>query len=161
MTRAHEPTDADLRDPLLERLGDGADPTPARREALVDRIASTAAPAPPRRRLGAWWIAIGAAAAAAIAAGVALWPAQPEPIPPTALFSDLLGPLPNLAAPAPAPEEPEASALPGSDALAAVWRDLQDPLAIVAQAVEAPRALLDNEPSSPAPVGGSDVTEEN
>ncbi|MFO8012748.1 MAG: hypothetical protein R6X20_05510 [Phycisphaerae bacterium] len=161
MTRAHEPTDADLRDPLLERLGDGVDPTPARRQALVDRIAAAAGPAQPRRRLGAWWIAVGAAAAAAIAAGVLLWPAQPEPIPPTALFSDLLGPLPNLSAPAPAPEESGASALPGSDALAAVWQDLQDPLTIVAQAVEAPRTLLDEKPSGPAPAGASDATKEN
>jgi len=161
MTRPNEPTDADLRDPVLERLGEGADLPPDRRQALVDRIApAPAALTQERRRAGVWWVAA-AAAAAAVLAGLALWPARPEPIPPTALVGDLLGPLPNLAAPAPAPADPDQRASPASDALAAVWEDVQDPLAIVAQAIEAPRALLFEEPSGPAQAGESDITREN
>ncbi|MEA3367762.1 MAG: hypothetical protein U9R68_06590 [Planctomycetota bacterium] len=162
MTRANESTDADLHDPLLERLGEGADLPLDRRRTLVDRIAAApAAQQPARRRLGVWWVAAAAAAAAAVVAGVTLWPARPEPISPTALVGDLLGPLPNLAATTPAPPEPQQRASPTSDALTLVWEDLEDPLAIIAQAVEAPRALLFEEPSEPAPAGGPDVTKEN
>lgn len=161
MTRPNEPTDADLRDPVLERLGEGADLPPDRRQALVDRIAGApAVQTQERRRAGVWWVAA-AAAAAAVVAGLALWPVRPEPIPPTALVGDLLGPLPNLAAPAPAPAGPEQRASPASDALAAVWQDFQDPLAIVAQAVKAPRALIDDEPAGPVPAGGPEGTKEN
>jgi len=145
----------------LERLGEGADLPPGRRRTLVDRIAP-AAEGPPqgRRRLAAWWV-VAAAAAIAVAAGVTLWAARPEPIPPTALVGDLLGPLPNLPASEPAPAEPQDGALPISDALAVVWEDLEDPLAIVSQAVEAPRALLGDPPAGPAPADEPDVTKEN
>jgi hypothetical protein len=160
MTRTPDSTDGDLRDGLLERLGGGADLSPARREALVDRIAADRSPAPARRRRGAWWLAAAAAAAAVVAAAV-LWPAEPEPIPPTALFGDLLGPLPTLSAPASDPDEGDRPAVPTSDALAVVWGDLADPLAIVSRAVEAPRAILSDEPTGPAPAGGSDETKEN
>jgi len=159
MTRASDAPNADLRDPLLERLGEGADLPLDRRQALVDRIAAAPAAQPTtRRRLGVWWVAAAAAAAAAVVAGVTLWHARPEPISPTALVGDLLGPLPNFAAPAPAPAEPQQRAAPTSDALTVLWEDLEDPLAIVAQAIEAPRALLFEEPSEPAPAGGPDVT---
>jgi len=154
MTRTNDPTNADLRDPLLERLGEGADLPLDRRRALVDRIAAAQASQPTtRRRLGVWWVAAAAAAAAAIVAGVTLWPARPEPISPTALVGDLLGPLPNLATTTPAPPEPQQRASPTSDALTLVWEDLEDPLAIIARAVEAPRALLFEEPSEPANKG--------
>jgi len=145
MTFTNEATDADLRDPVLERLGEGADPSPLRRQALVDRIAHVPAAEAPRRRVGVWWVAA-ALAAAAVVAGVVLWPGEPEPISPTALLGDLLGPLPTLAAPAPAPPGPEQSPSPMSDVLAAVWKDLGDPLAIVAQTIDLPRVLIDDEP---------------
>ena len=52
MSRAPDSVDTDLRDPVLARLGEGADPSPARRQALVDRIAAAPAPARLRRRPG-------------------------------------------------------------------------------------------------------------
>lgn len=161
MSRAHDPTDADLRDPVLERLGEGADPSPARRQALVGRITAggVGARRPARRRLRGWWI--GAAAAAAVVAAVLLRPAEPEPIPPTALLGDLLGPLPTLSDAGPGPAEENDSASPATDALMVVWEDLKGPLSIVAQAANGRRALLDDEPIGPAPAGGSDVTKED
>jgi len=159
MTRPYDPTESDLRDPMLERLGEGAEVPADRRRALVDAIAGAPTPLPRRRRRrGVWWIAA-AAAAAAVVVGVALWPARPDPIPPTALLGDLLGPLPNLAPSEPAPAESEQRGLPTSGALDAVWQDLEGPLAIVVQAVEAPRAVFNEEPSAPAPAGGPDRKE--
>jgi len=160
MTRPTDPTDADLRDPVLARLGEGADLPPERRRALLDRIAPAgAAPRPTVRRLRLRWVGA-AAAAALVAAVVGLWPTEPEPVSPTDLLGDLLGPLPRMAdAQTPTREEQEPSLL--ADALAAVWDDLEGPLTIASEAVTASRALFPEEPSEPAPAGGPDVTEEN
>jgi len=167
MSRPDERADPDLRDPVLERLGEGADPSPARRQTLVDRIAAgdAEAPRPARRRRGVWWIGAAAAVAAAVVAAVLLRPAEPDPIPPTALFEGLLGPLPTLATSEPAPPDAARPDSPATDALFTVWQDLKEPLSIVAQAASGRRAFLEddrleNEPVRPAPAGES-VTKEN
>jgi len=166
MSRPDELTDPNLRDPVLARLGEGADPSPARRQALVDRIAAGGAEArrPARRRRGVWWIGAAAAAAAAVVAAVLLRPAEPDPMPPTALFEALLGPLPTLTASEPVPPDADPPDSPATDALFVFWQDLKEPLSIVAQAASGPRAFLEddrleNEPVRPAPAGESETKE--
>lgn len=140
----HEPeaTDLDLGDPVLERLGQGADLAPARRAALLERLAPAAARAPRRRR---WIIPVSLVTAAAAVVVVALlaWPARRyDPIPPTAIFADLLGPVADMETPtAPAaPVQDESSPL--NDVLAALWSDLEGPVAIAMDAFEAPKSLI-------------------
>ncbi len=161
MTRPTDPTDADLRDPVLARLGEGADLPPDRRRALLDRIAP--APASPRataRRHPLRWVAAAAAVAALVAAIAGLWPGRPEPIAPTDIVGDLLGPLPRMAdAYVPAPQETEEAPSPVTGALATVWDDLKGPLAIASEAISVPRTLISEDPSDPAPAGGPNATE--
>ena len=159
MTRPNEPAEADLRDPLLARLGEGADLTPVHRQRLLERLA----PAAPARRSRPWALRLawGAAAAAAVlVAVVGLWPARVEPIPPTDLLGALFGPLPEMVgSPSSEPAAAEAEAAsPVTSALAVIWDDLEGPWSIAARAIEAPRALLDETVSPPAPAGEANPT---
>ena len=142
MNHKPEATDLDLGDPVLERLGRGADLTPARRTALLERLAPAASRAPRRRR---WVIpvSLATAAAAVVVAALLLWPARRyDPIPPTAIFADLLGPVAEMETPATpaAPVQDESSPL--NDMLASLWSDLEGPLAIAMDAFEAPKSLV-------------------
>jgi hypothetical protein len=125
---------------MREHLGGGAALDASRREALLRRIGA-ASPAgggaarPPRprarSRLAAWsWAALGAAAVVVV--GLAVRHAlRPEPIPPTAVLADLLGPLggPGPSRPAPPVAGPPAGS-PIEGALAAFWQDLEGPVSI-------------------------------
>jgi hypothetical protein len=141
--------DADLR----ERLGDGATLDPARRAALVARLGAAAVPvARPWRQGWRWaWVPV-AAAAALVLAAVLFWPAAPcNPISPTQVLGDLLGPFaePSFFAgetepAAPTPVEtatpPAGDPLALGDVLGAFWGDLAGPVSVGLEALEAPRA---------------------
>jgi hypothetical protein len=129
----------------MHLLGAGATLDPQRRSALVEKI--VAAPVQAARggsRVPRWSWAPIAAAAAIIMAVVFLWPAQPrEPILPTQILGDLLGPLASLspasAEPAPSPETADDSSPLGS-VFESFWGDLEGPVAVGLAAMEAPRA---------------------
>jgi len=150
MTHPSEPSDTDLRDPRLDRLGEGADLSADRRRALIQHIAPAPATGRPRSRvLHLSWAA--AAAAAIVIAAVALWPAPREPISPTDILGAFIGPLPTLTDTAPAPETESKAVIDLSAALAFVWEDLEGPLAIASSAIDAPRTLLvENAPAASA-----------
>jgi len=172
MNSRTEPIDPDLRDPVLERLGDGVHLDADRRRRLLDRLApmampaaassgaSAKAPAPARTRVMRWWWAASAAAAAVVLAAVAGWPAATEPVSPVDILGAFFGPLPALADPGePVVEEVESSYV--TDALSAVWGDFEGPVAVARQAVQAPRSLTEHEPSVPAAAGGPDALKED
>ncbi|MBL7139596.1 MAG: hypothetical protein ISS74_01665 [Planctomycetes bacterium] len=177
MNSRSEPIAPDLRDPLLERLGDGVHLDADRRGRLLDRLAPMAVPAaasagatakasarPRGRRIRLWWAAPAAAAAAVVLAAVAVWPAATEAVLPTDILGAFFGPLPALADPAEPIAEPVAEPAEFSyvtDALAYVWGDLEGPMAVARQAVQAPRSLTANEPSVPAAAGGPDALKED
>lgn len=163
MTSEDQRNDQDLKDPVLGRLGEGAELAPARRAALLERIAPAQAGASRRRariiRLS--WGAL-AAAAAILVAAVVLWPERREPISPTELFADLFGPLPQIAtagATTTAPAQEESS--PFGAVLSAFWGDLEGPLTIAVNAIEAPRALASVEPAGRMTPANPDSGKEN
>ncbi len=127
MTREIDPIERTLR----EKLGADVTPDPERRARLVERILTDApVPAARPRRIFRWaWFGGGAAAVVLLA--VALWPEPTptrEPIPPTALFADLFGPLAESVPAeetAPAPETPDEPTAAG--ALAGLWQDVAAP----------------------------------
>ncbi|MBM4017954.1 MAG: hypothetical protein FJ288_06430 [Planctomycetes bacterium] len=135
---------------LREGLRDVAAPDAARRAALVNGILRASSAAPPasgrRGRTVFWsWAAI-AAAAAIILAAVLAWPQVPRnPISPTEVFGDFLGPLVMLVPPAPqedaatAPPAPSAEVLTADDVFGVFWSDFEGPLAVALGAMEAPR----------------------
>ena len=129
----------------MHLLGAGATLERQRRSALVDRIVAAPGQATRgRSRVLRWSWAPLAAAAAIILAVVFLWPAQPrEPILPTQILGDLLGPLasmsPASAEPTPVPQAADDSSPLGS-VLTSFWGDLEGPVSIGLAAMEAPRA---------------------
>ena len=148
MNGEREQTAEDLREPMFDGLGEAAGLDPARRAALLERIVPARAEAP-RSRARILYLSWGAlaAAAAVIVAVLVLWPEHREPIPPTEIFACLLGPLTEMTATgastgAPAPED----ASPMDAVVSAFWSDLEGPLAIGMDALEAPRALVSVEP---------------
>jgi hypothetical protein len=149
MTAEREATDDDLREPLFDGLGDGAAIDPARRAALLERIASARAAATrPRARI--LYLSGGAlaAAAAAVLAVIVLWPGQRVSIPPTEIFSYLLGPLTEMTAAGTVTGAPaQETGSPTDAVVGAFWSDLEGPLAISRDALEAPRALVPVEPA--------------
>jgi len=149
MTAEREGTDEDLREPLFDGLGDTAAIDSARRAALLERIVSARARAArPRRRI--LYLSGGAlaAAAAAVLAAVVLWPGQRASIPPTEIFAYLLGPLTEMTAASTITGTPvQETGLPTDAVVAAFWSDLEGPLAIGMDALEAPRALVSVEPA--------------
>ncbi len=144
---------------MRERLGAAADLAPARRRALLERIAPASARPVKRRTLPVWvWLGgAAAAAAAAVLVAVTLWPEkQPEPIAPTDLLGDLLGPL-AAGAPAaqesPGPESPEEPSV--GDAFAFFGQDFNGLVGLGRSALEAAQGVAarptgpDNEPDVP------------
>ena len=129
----------------MHLLGAGVTLEPQRRAALVDRIvAAPVQAARGRSRVLRWSWAPLAAAAAIVLAVVFLWPAQPrEPILPTQILGDLLGPLASIetasAEPAPSPQTADDSSPLGS-VFGSFWGDLEGPVAVGLAAMEAPRA---------------------
>jgi len=170
MTAHRETLDPDLRDPLLERLADGAALDADRRRRLLDRLAPVTAPsaapaqapARPRTRRVWWWAAPAAAAAAAaiVLAAVAVGPGASQPVSPVDVLDAFFGPLPALAEPGEPVAQTEEPSLV-TDALTYVWGDLEGPMAVARQAALAPRSLTANEPSVPAAAGGPDAPKEN
>ncbi len=149
MKGEHEQTDDDLREPMFDGLGKAAGLDPDRRAAILERIVPARAEAP-RSRARILHLSLGAlaAAAAVIVAVVVLWPEQREPIPPTEIFAYLLGPLTEMtatSASAGAPAQEDGS--PVDAVISALWSDLEDPLAIGMDAIEAPRAFASAEPA--------------
>jgi hypothetical protein len=143
MNGEREQTADDLREPMFDGIGEAAGLDPARRAALLERIVPARAEAPPSRAriLHLSWGAL-AAAAAVIVAVVVLWPEHREPIPPTEVFAYLLGPLTEMtAAGASAGEPAPEDASPMDAVVGAFWSDLEGPLAVGMDALEAPRAL--------------------
>ena len=131
---------------LGERLGAVARPKGLRRAAIVERIAGGSARErrPVRRRV---WIAAATLAAAAVVAAIILWPARPEPVLPTDVFADMLGPF----AEAPAKEEaavtaPAEQTSPLEDALGLFWNDLEGPVGLARSALDVPRAATSQPP---------------
>ena len=149
MTAEREGTDEALREPLFHGLGDGAAMDPARRAALVERIVRPqGAAARLRRRI--LYLSGGAlaAAAAAVLAVIVLWPGHRVSIPPTEIFAYLLGPLTEMTATSTLTGVPvQETGLPTDAVVAAFWSDLEGPLAIGRDALEAPRALVPAEPA--------------
>ncbi len=152
MNGEHEQTADDLREPMFNRLGDGATIGPARRAALLERIVPARADASRARAriLHLSWGVL-AAAAAVIVAVVVLWPEQREPIPPTEIFAYLLGPLTEMTATSASTGMPaQEDGSPVDAVVSAFWSDLEDPLAIGMDALEAPRALASVESAGQA-----------
>ena len=155
----------------LRRLGGDAAVAPARRAALVERIApARKRQARPLVRMLRWSWPV-AAAAAVVVAVVLLWPAPARhaPVSVTEIFGDLLGPLaeakaPEVSVPAPgatletAVSDTAVDLLGLNDVFAAVWGDLEGPLTIALDAMEAPRAAAAVRPSAKAPGMKSDRT---
>jgi hypothetical protein len=137
-------------------LGAGATLGPQERAALVDRIVPSIPQKAGGARLILRWSWAAAAAAAVILAVVMLWPAHPHhpPVLLTDIFADLLGPLAQASTSA--PETPtitqaadsEADPLGLSRVVSAVWGDIQGPLTIGLDAMEAPRAAASVPPSA-------------
>ncbi|KPJ74040.1 MAG: hypothetical protein AMS14_05915 [Planctomycetes bacterium DG_20] len=151
MTAERQATDEDLREPLFDGLGDGAAMDPARRAALLERVVSARAAAM-RRRPRILYLSGGvlAAAAAAVLAVLVLWPEDRVSIPPTEIFAYLLGPLTEMAAAgAITGAPPQENGLPTDAVVEAFWSDLEGPVAIGMDALEAPRALVSVEPTGP------------
>ena len=152
MNGEHEQTAEDLREPVFDGLGEAAGLDPARRAALLERIVPARAEAPRSRAriLHLSWCAL-AAAAAVIVAVVVLWPEQREPIPPTEIFAYLLGPLTEMTATSASTDTPaQEDGSPVDAVVSAFWSDLEDPLAIGMDALEAPRALASVESAGQA-----------
>ena len=150
MTAEREGTDEDLREPLFDGLGDTAAIDSARRAALLERIVSARARAarPRRRILYLSGGALAAAAAAAVLAAVVFWPGHRVSIPPTEIFAYLLGPLTEMTAASTITGAPvQETGLPTDAVVGAFWSDLEGPLAIGMDALEAPRALVSVEPA--------------
>jgi len=124
---------------LRGRLGAGAALEPAHRTALLDKITAAPRAAGRRRWLRRWsWVPV--AAAAAVILAFLLVPETREPIPPTDIIADLLGPFAE-AAPVEEPPAPKAEEeLPLGQVLAAFWADFEGPLSVGRGALEAPRA---------------------
>ncbi len=146
MTGEHERID-ELREPMFNGLGDGAAMEAGRRAALVERIvAAQAGAARPRRR--ALFLSAGALAAAAVVlAAIVFWPQQRPPIPPTEIFTYLLGPLTEMTATADGGSAVQEYGSAAEAVFGAVWSDLEVPLAIGMDALEAPQALMSVEPA--------------
>lgn len=146
MTGEHERID-ELREPMFNGLGDGAAMEAGRRAALVERIvAAQAGAARPRRR--ALFLSAGALAAAAVVlAAIVFWPQQRPPIPPTEIFTYLLGPLTEMTATADGGSAVQEDGSAAEAVFGAVWSDLEVPLAIGMDALEAPQALMSVEPA--------------
>ena len=151
MTGEHERID-ELREPMFNGLGDGADMEAGRRAALVERIVAAQAGAAragakrPRRR--ALFLSAGALAAAAVVlAAIVFWPQQRPPIPPTEIFTYLLGPLTEMTATTGGGSAVQEDGSAAEAVFGAVWSDLEVPLAIGMDALEAPQALVSVEPA--------------
>lgn len=146
MTGEHERID-ELREPMFNGLGDGAAMEAGRRAALVERIvAAQAGAARPRRR--ALFLSAGALAAAAVVlAAIVFWPQQRPPIPPTEIFTYLLGPLTEMTATTGGGSAVQEDGSAAEAVFGAVWSDLEIPLAIGMDALEAPQALVSVEPA--------------
>ncbi len=146
MTGEHERTD-DLREPMFNGLGDGAAIEAGRRAALVERIVAARGRAKrPRRR--ALFLSAGALAAAAVVlAAIVFWPQHRPPIPPTEIFTYLLGPLTEMTATADSGSAVQEDESAAEAVFGAVWSDLEGPLAIGMDALEAPQALMSVEPA--------------
>ena len=146
MTGEHERID-ELREPMFNGLGDGAAMEAGRRAALVERIvAAQAGAARPRRR--ALFLSAGALAAAAVVlAAIVFWPQQRPPSPPTEIFTYLLGPLTEMTATADGGSAVQEDGSAAEAVFGAVWSDLEVPLAIGMDALEAPQALMSVEPA--------------
>ncbi len=134
----------DLDRALRERLGAGADLDGERRAALADRILAAAPAAPVARRhpiRHVRWAAAVALAAALVVAAITFWPRPVAPTLPTEVFGDLLGPLADMTPPqiAAAPQSQD-TPLPVGNVMSALWGDLQGPVAVGLNALEAPRA---------------------
>lgn len=141
---------------LREHLGEAAPLAAVRRAEIVARVmaATAAAPRTRNRRRPLWWSLAPLAAAAAIALVVVLaWPHPPRtPISPTEVFGDFLGPMANLVPPAAGPQvTPAKEPSTADDVLATFWGDLQGPLTVALNAMEAPRAAAGLAPAAKDP----------
>jgi len=140
-----------------QTLRDGLGATPpldaARRAAMVAH--ALAAPAQQSRGRGRflWWSWAPLAAAAAIVLVVILaWPQAPRnPISPTEVFGDFLGPLANFTLPIETPQTPEKEPSTTDNILATFWGDLETPLTVAMGALEAPRAAAGIAPAAQNP----------
>ncbi len=129
---------------MREHLGAGAELSPVRRRRLIARITgASAGPAKARPAVRWAWLGGLAAAAAAVLLTVVLWPErEPEPIAPTDILGDLLGPLAAGAPPEEASPSPKAEAEASlGGALALFLGDFEGPLAIGRAALDAPKAV--------------------
>lgn len=137
---------------LRDRLGAGAELDAAHRAVLVAKITAAAGVKRRPMRLLRWsWLPL--AAAAAVTLAIVYWPVHREPIPPSDIFGDLIGPLATMT-PVSAPAAKAEEESPLTLALAALWGDFDGPLAIGRAAIEAPRAAagLDRKPLEPKSV---------
>jgi hypothetical protein len=132
---------------LTEHLGAGAELNPARRARLLDAVlAEDASRRRPRLIRWAW---VPALAAAAVVAIVVLTrpPRRPEPIPPTAILADLLGPFADVT---PAAEETAPEETPLEGALALLGGGLDAPVAIGRTVLETSETLTRPRPAPEA-----------
>ena len=138
---------------LRDGLGAVAPLDPARRAAMVAR--ALAAPARQSRSLSRilLWSAAPLAAAAAIVLAVFLaWPHAPRnPISPTEVFGDVLGPFAYFVPPVTASEATAKEPSTTDNVLATFWSDLEGPLTVAMGAMEAPRAAAGLAPAAQNP----------
>jgi hypothetical protein len=140
---------------LREHLAAAPPLDAARRASIMTHVlaAASAKRARGRSRL-LWWSWAPLAAAAAIVLAVLLaWPHAPRnPILPTEIFGDFLGPLADLMPPVAAPQPAAAQELSTTDdVLATFWSDFEGPLTVAQGAMEAPRVAAGLTPAAQNP----------
>jgi hypothetical protein len=116
---------------------------------LLDRIAPVAATSHIARRRWPWAAGVAAAAAAVVLGIVIFRPEQRQPISPTEVFGDLVGPLADFSPPPPQVAAPaDTNPVPFRKVLAAFFSDLETPINVGLGALGTPQPAAGAKPAA-------------